>query len=186
MKLLPEILMHPHIPKPLHGVNPRSIMGQEKWDTVRQGAYRSTDYHCIACGVAKSEAKKYQWLEAHEYYKINYKKGEVKIIKIVPLCHYCHNFIHSGRLAMIIGDEKTEEEVIEILQHGFKILAKNKLSCFPFTLEFAESLGVDTCNVVKYDLLHGEVEWSKWHLIYEGKKYYSKDKNIDEWRNRYA
>ncbi len=45
-------------------------MGQTKWNKIRQDVYRSTDYHCIACGVHKSEAKWPDRLEAHECYTI--------------------------------------------------------------------------------------------------------------------
>ena len=140
----PEILTQPNIPKPLHGLAPRTIMGQEWWDTERQKAYASTDYHCVACGVPKSEAKKFHWLEAHEYWKFDYRKGTAEVISIEPLCHYCHNFIHSGRLAMIMGKEKSVEEAEDILEHGFKLLAENKLQCFPFTLDLAKSIGANS------------------------------------------
>lgn len=117
--LKPEILCHPHIPKPLHGVAPRAIKGQTWWDKTRQEAYRSTDYHCVACGVHKHEAKKHKWLEAHEFWNIDYNTGVCEVKSIEPLCHYCHNFIHSGRLSMIVGKEKSKQEVIDILEHGF-------------------------------------------------------------------
>src|SRR6185295_5669264 len=61
--LKPEILCHPHIPKPLHGVAPREIMGDDWWNSERQLVYASTDYHCAACGIHKSQAKKHEWLE---------------------------------------------------------------------------------------------------------------------------
>jgi len=31
-----------------------------------------------------------------------------------------------------------------------------------------------------------KVPWEKWHLVYEGKKYYSKFKNIEEWKKFYS
>lgn len=185
-ELHPEVLMHPNIPKPLHEVNPRNIMGKARWDVVRKEAYASTNYHCIACGVHKTQAKKYQWLEAHEFYDIDYQEGRVSIDRIIPLCHYCHNFIHSGRLYMIMGKEKTEEEVIEILEHGFKILSDNGLDAFPFTVNFAESVGAETHGVDRNFLPDvGPVEWGDWRLIWEGVEYPPKYTE-EEWREKYA
>ena len=181
----PEILTHPNIPKPLHGINPRSIMWQDWWDKKRQEAYKSTDYHCVACGVHKSEAKWYKWLEAHEYYNIDYDKWIVTITSIEPLCHYCHNFIHSGRLSMIMGNEKTEEEVKDILKHGLDILKRNNLKCFWFTLEFSDSLWLDTSWIIPAFHLWNTAKWEDWKLIFEWKEYWSNFANISEWKKHY-
>lgn len=186
MILKPTILTHPNIPKPLHGINPRSIMGQEWWDEQRQLAYAKYDFHCIACGVAKHEAKKHKWLEAHEFYEINYNTGVVEILSIEPLCHYCHNFIHSGRMAMIIGKEKSEKEVKEILEHGFKILADNNLKCFKHTLTLAEELNAKTFGVKSYNIPKVNIEWKNWKLIFNNQEFKSKFKSFEDWEEFYA
>lgn len=185
-ELHPEILMHPNIPKPLHEVNPRNLMGREAWDELKREVYRKADYHCIACGVHKNNAVGRQWLEAHEFYDIDYEKGTVTIKEIVPLCHYCHNFIHSGRLSMILGEEKDEDEVIEILEHGFKILAENNLKAFYPTIMLAEQLGADTFGVQEYRVKGGDVAWGDWRLIWDGKEYPPKFKSFNEWRERFG
>ena len=92
------ILLHPQIPKPMHTVNPRTILGRKWWDIVRNKSYEEKGFHCHACGVHKNDAQYKQWLEGHEFYSVNYKLGEVKFIKVVALCHSCHNYIHDGRL----------------------------------------------------------------------------------------
>lgn len=182
MTLKPEILTHPHIPKPLHGVAPREIMGVSWWNKERQKVYASTNFHCVACGVAKAEAKKHKWLEAHEFWNIDYATGTCVITSIEPLCHYCHNFIHTGRLSMIMGSEKSKQEVKEILEHGLQILSKNKLECFPFTLDFAKSLGCKTYGVKAYSLPEEDnVEWGEWKLLWEGNEYKSKFATYEDW-----
>lgn len=170
--LIPEILCHPNIPQPLHGINPRTIKGNEWWDTIRQEVYKSTNYCCSACGVHKSEAKKHKWLEAHEFWQIDYNTGICIVNDIKPLCHYCHNFIHSGRLSMIIDKEKSKSEVIEILEHGFRILKANNLKCFPFTQYFAKQIGANTFGVLAYQLkVNPNLKESDFVLIFEGKEY---------------
>lgn len=145
MILKPETLCHPNIPKPLHGISPRTINGQFWWDKVRQSVYKKYDYHCIACGVSKQDAKKHKWLEAHEFWKISYSTGRCEITSIEPLCHYCHNFIHSGRLAKIVYNEKSENiryknsislvdifsrGVCEITRYSLFLFGRNDLNVF--------------------------------------------------------
>ena len=121
----PGLLLHPQIPKPLHRVNPRSIHGEDWWNTVRQEAYEKNNYCCWACGVPKTKAVYHKWLEAHESYEIDYYKGVMRVDEIVALCHSCHNFIHDGRMKMLLErGEMTQERFDDIMAHGLKILTK--------------------------------------------------------------
>ena len=185
MKLKPELLQHPNIPKMLHGLAPRVIKGQDWWNKTRQEAYASTDYHCLACGVHKTQANYHQWLEAHEDYTIDYKKGEMKINKIIPLCHSCHNFIHSGRLSVSGNIEK----IIDIVEHGLTILEANDLKAFPYTLHLAKELKINhKCKPCDYGIKSEKdicQNWNEWKLIFEGKEYYSKFNNFDDWKRFY-
>ena len=182
MELKPIVLSHPHIPQPLHGLNPRSIMGQQQWDIIRQKVYASTNYHCIACGIHKTKARNHHWLEAHEFYNINHQTGVCIIEDIIPLCHFCHNFIHSGRLTMIMGKDKSVNEIKAILEHGFKILADNNLQCFPYTLLFGQGLEVNTYGVTAYTIKENtELQWTDYKLIYNDKTYDSPFKSREEW-----
>jgi hypothetical protein len=171
MELRPEILLHPNVPKPLHGLNPRSLLGQEWWDRERRKAYAANNYCCWACGVHKSEAKYHQWLEAHECYQYNYTTGTATMIEVVALCHSCHNFIHRGKLSMDLQAGRiTEEKYDDILEHGEQVLKR-------------------VCTIINNPYIiddGGCAEWSQWKLILEGKEYYSRFKNFEEWRKYYS
>jgi hypothetical protein len=81
-----------------------------------------------------------------------------------------------------MNKEIERKEVVNILEHGFRILAINKLKCFPGTLYIAETINADTYGVIPYDIECNEkLKWSDFVLIFNGKKYYSKFKNLDEW-----
>jgi len=162
----PELLLHPNIPKPLHGINPRTIIGEEWWDIQRHKAYKRNNYCCWACGVHKSRAKYHKWLEAHEYYIYDYVKGEAKLKFIVALCYSCHNFIHSGRLtAMQERCEISENKYKDIMTHGLKILKDAGLQ--------------------KPIPPSSPAKWEDWHLRIGKKKYYSQFKNYEEWYEHY-
>lgn len=186
-ELKPQILCHPNIPKPLHGVNPRTIMGRAWWDVTRQEVYASTDYHCVACGVHKTVAKGPKWLEAHEFWEIDYETGLCLISSIEPLCHYCHNFIHSGRLEAVMETPKgkSREETIAILEHGIQIIKDNNLKMFWGTAEFAMDLGVRGISA-KYVQKRPtkEVEWGEYRLEWEGEVYRGFE-TYDDWYNHY-
>lgn len=125
----PNILHCPRVPSPLHHQNPRSILtkiDKNWWDRTRQRVYAANNYHCACCGVHKTMQKgPIKYLDAHEYYDINYKTGEVRLKMILPLCRYCHSVIHFGRLtAKYESGELQEKEFFAILSHGNTLLQK--------------------------------------------------------------
>ena len=99
----PELLLHPSIPPKLHGVNPRTIRGEEWWDATRKAAYAANNYHCEACGVHQLDAEYKQVLEAHECYEYDVSTYTAKMVSVVALCLSCHQFIHWGRLSKVKG-----------------------------------------------------------------------------------
>lgn len=180
-----EILCQPHVPKPLHGVNPRSIMSRKEWDSIRFEAQRKTNYTCVACGINRVNIKDYKWLEGHEKWHINYNNGCCEVTEIVPLCRYCHLFIHSGFLKSQFTP-KTKNLVLYTLNHGFSLLKGMGLKVFISTFEFAKFLRVETYDVGCYlPKVNPNLKWSDYYLFFEGKKYFSKFKSKREWEKFY-
>jgi hypothetical protein len=190
----PKLLLHGTIPRPLHGVNPRSIMGKEWWDKERQAAYAYNNYHCHCCGVHKSEAKIFQWLEAHEIYKVEYDKYRMTYRGAVALCHCCHAVVHAGRTTQIYLNEKlSTKKFMTILHHGQELLKKAKLEtpiAFRFMELVSEGKFVDEAN----EILRREYKetspldlssWDKWRLYCHGKFHKPKHKSPEEWSEFY-
>jgi hypothetical protein len=167
----PEILLHPNIPKPLHSTCPRNLLGSSWWNKTREEAYAKNNYHCWACGVHKSMARHKQWLEAHEFYDIDYATGTVTFVEAVALCHFCHQYIHSGRIQALVDAGKLSESwQAEIEAHGQKVLKAAGYKKFrpdPPTTKIEE-------------------DWTKWGMIVEGKRYAGKFKNMKEWEEFYS
>ena len=156
----PDILLHPNIPKPIHGVAPRIIMGKEWWDVERKKAYKSTNYHCAACGVSQSEAEYHTWLEAHELYEIDYARGRMVFVELVPLCHSCHNFIHSGRMEMLVqSGEMDGKKQRDILRHGEAV--------------------IKAAGLKKPEPPSKCAAWGDWRLVFNGREYPLKHRSFE-------
>lgn len=164
---VPEILCHPNIPKPLHGIAPRVIAGRRWWDEERQKAYAETGFRCSACGTHKQEVKgNLKRLEAHEFYLYDYIRGRLTYLKSVALCPYCHNFIHSGKLEVLHNEEKISDEVYTaIFDHGHAVLKAAGLR-------------------EKWEARHDHdcaVKWQDWRMIFEGREYGPSSRSMDDW-----
>jgi hypothetical protein len=172
----PELIRLPNIPIPLHGLAPRVILGSKWWNMTRQAAYESTQFRCIACGVHKSEALYHNWLEAHELYEYNWDKFELVYKDVYPLCHACHNFIHSGRMQALLNQGKLGKKRFDaIIEHGLKVLYDAGLTAYNDYPDWF---------IDDYEKNH-ESTWGEWHIVIDGKSYYSKFSSIDDWRSHY-
>lgn len=170
----PEILLHPNIPAPLHGLAPRNLLGGKWWNATKQAAYQTTAYHCVACGVAKEQAEYRQWLEAHECYDVDYSAGRAYYRETVPLCHMCHNYVHDGRLKWLLETGKIHHAKFrKIMTHGDEVL----------TLAGLEKANYLEREIIFANLVRaGKVaQWGQWRLVVEGKEYLPLYKTRQEW-----
>lgn len=199
----PEILTQPNIPKPLHGVNPRTVMGSSWWNKVRQEAYARYDFHCHACGVHKSSiGGKRKSLECHEEYSIDYARGRAVFTGTVALCPDCHRFIHSGRLfALWDKGQIGSEYANRILIRGLRILDQAnrerglQLQPFAHTLIFMYMLtgprsyqeARDIVTAKGYETSEPEfAPWGEWVLEIDGKEYPPIFASYEEWLTEYG
>lgn len=170
----PVILLHPQIPKPLHLMNPRTVMGKEWWDRQRFAAYAKFDFHCHACGVPEREAWLHQWLEGHELYHYNYVTGALTFIGVAALCHACHNYIHKGRLnSMLTKGEIKDDYYNFILERGDLILDKSGLTGGQYPEITLPGKYQDKCS------------WGDWHLIIDGVNHGLRFSSFEEWSNHW-
>ena len=105
----------PNIPKPLHHVNPRNLLGQNTWNHMRRRCYALADDTCEICGTKPENLRQ---RHAHEVYEIDYKKGTVKFVRAFCVCSLCHlGGIHTGR-ALTLWKQKNPLYPTEFLLKG--------------------------------------------------------------------
>lgn len=175
----PEILLLPNIPMPLHGVNPRSCLGNKWWDKTRKESYASCNYHCESCGVHKTKAKgTHKHLEGHEVYHTDYQQGILTYIRTTPLCPWCHRYIHDGRLTWLLQTQSiSSSHFAQIIQHGEKILREANLKRLP---------RIQREKNLKKMMEDGKMAaWEQWKLVVQGKEFYSKFSSLEEYRKHF-
>lgn len=181
------ILLHPNIPKPLSGLNPRTI-DPVWWEECRRRAYAQFSDCCWTCGVHKSAARYQSYLDAHECYLYDYQEATATFLGVSALCYCCHNFIHDGRLyALHLRKGIATARYRAIITHGNRVLSSNRVS-------FQKRVGqanmvplVDNPFVVSTHYTGGALpEWNAWRLIIGKKVYKPLFKNFEEWRKHYS
>lgn len=160
IKTRPQILLGDNIPRPLHGLAPRVVLGDKWWNQTRRESYESTKFHCLACGVHKTQAMRFQWLEGHEIYETDYQKGRMVYKETVPLCHYCHNYIHDGRMRYLLSiHEISHQKYAAIIKHGDTVLLEAGLKRLPY--HERDQLILNS----------NPAPWDQWRLVVFGVEY---------------
>lgn len=157
----PSLLLLENVPKPCHQLNPRSVLGDAWWDRERKLAYASTNYHCEACGIHKSKIKH---LEGHEVYDIDYQKGRLTYVRTTPLCPKCHQYIHDGRLQMMLQQGQiNRQHYTSVIQHGDSVLASDGLRKLNRN---------ERDDKIRLSIISGRIaQWNDWRLIIDTRPY---------------
>ena len=194
--LRPLIAM-PNIPKPLHGVNPRTLLGPCNWNKMRKACYAAADDTCEICG-AKPENLRHR--HGHEVYEISYSQGTAKFVRVFCVCSLCHlACIHTGRAITLWKQDNPlypTEFLLQGAEHAFKIISeynkdnpKADLRAYSTFLEYLkydelrepmEKL-INKYNIKFYTEVTDMVDWGNWKLIIDDKEYYTPYKNEKDW-----
>jgi hypothetical protein len=107
-------------------------------------------------------------MEAHEIYRTDYAIGRLYYLEAVPLCQFCHAFIHSGRLqALLDRNQITQQRYVAVIQHGERVLAN--------------------AGLVKPKQYDGPIaEWGKWRLVVGRRMFKPKFKSLEEWVKHFS
>ena len=199
--LVPEdlraVIAMPNIPRPLHLVNPRNLLGATTWNHMRRACYAKADMTCEICGKKQEPGH----CDAHEIYDIDYKKGTATFVKVVCLCRTCHRLgIHTGRCVTLHKEGNPlmpKEALLEGAENAFTIISSYNqahpdapLRAYATWLEYlkCEDLKVPMEELIKkYDIkfymekTKRMAKWADWELIIGSKHYKTPYANQKEW-----
>lgn len=193
---VPLITM-PNIPRALHGLPPRKIMGQAAWDKVRKKCYYDAHYKCEICGADFAEIR--PRYAAHELYSYDYKEGTGTFERCIAICAVCHDAIHSGRLITMFKNGNPlypRDYVLKVVEKCFSLVSAYnkendtnlKVYCtFLEYLKYPELFFEMVTLIAKYHIeFYGEnhktvAKWDKWRLVWNGKEYPTPYKTPEEW-----
>lgn len=196
--LRPLIAM-PNIPKPLHGVAPRTVLGASTWNYMRKAAYFSADNTCEICGD-KPENLRHR--HGHEVYDIDYENGVAKFVRVFCICALDHlACIHTGRAITLFKQGNPlypKEFLLEGAEKAFKTISEynkdNPDADLRAYVTFLEYLKVDELRepmeelIKKYDVkFYMEdpkklAKWGDWKLIVGVNEYPTPYKDENDWK----
>ena len=192
---VPLITM-PNVPRPLHGLAPRTIMGASTWDHVRKRCYFNAGYKCEICGAEPGKGQ----LHSHELYTVDWMNGTSKFERCIAICRQDHDFIHSGRLITLYKEGNPlypKSYVLNTVEKGFKLIHeynskhrnKKPLKVYGTFLDYLKvpELADEMMQLIeKYEIqFYMEpkhiAKWGDWRLVIGEKEYPTPYADQGEW-----
>lgn len=178
---VPELLEQPLTPPPLHGLNPRTIMGRAAWDEERRRVYRKYGFRCAACGVNGRDAFPLTRLEAHERFRVDHPARTMELIGMEPICPACHAFVHGGLLEIRLHTGQVSRALgRRILEHGVGVLGRIGGTVPQAADQLCARLGVR--HALRVAKPPPPTPWAGWRLLWEGRSYPSPYPTEEDWR----
>lgn len=192
---VPLITM-PNVPRPLHGLPPRKIMGESTWNHVRKRCYYEAGYKCEICGIDPPKGQ----LHAHELYSYDWKEGTGTFNRCIAICKQDHDFIHSGRLITMYKNGNPlypKSYVLGVVEKGFKLIHdynkahkdEKPLRAYATFLEYlkvpelAEEMSelIDKYKIEFYAEPKHIAKWGEWKLRFGNKDYPTPYASQSDW-----
>lgn len=193
------LIAMPNIPKPLHSVAPRTVLGPTEWDKMRKACYEAANDTCEICGERPNNLRA---RHGHEVYEIDYEKGISRFVRVFCVCYLDHlGAIHTGR-AITLWKGKNPLYPTEFLLAGAE-KAFTIISSYNHDHPEADLRAYSTfIEYLKYDELREPMleligkhnikfymedpkkvaPWGQWKLIIGDEEYPTPYKNEKEWK----
>lgn len=194
-----RIIGMPNIPKPLHHINPRNLLGKKTWDAMRRECYADADDTCEICGTKPDDKAR---RHAHEVYNIDYKTGIATFERCICLCYTCHVLsIHTGRALTLYKNKSpvmSREALLAGVENAFKLASDwnkthdEKIKLYGAFLTYLKvpELRADMVDLIaKYkpqfyittELTTDSVDWGEWRLFIGDREYQSPYQSEADW-----
>lgn len=194
------LITMPNIPKPLHGVAPRVVLGDVWWNRTRKVCYLWAKDTCEICGE-KPENLRHR--HGHELYRVNWRLGETEFVRAICVCARCHLLgVHTGRAITLYGRGNplfSAEALLDGAEHAFKLIhdynadhkGKQPIRAYCTFIEYLRHPELEKPMrelIEKYDIkFYAEntkrmAKWGEWRLKIGERYYPTPYANEKEWR----
>jgi hypothetical protein len=156
----PELLLQ-ELPKPLHTITPRFILGNSEWKRLKQKASLDNNYCCWCCGVNVNDTTP-QRLEGAPIFHVEYEYKMVYFRGVAAVCYMCNQFLNLRKVIDSAVKHNNTETLFQIRLHGDALVnVVDKL-----------------INIFNASQIN---DFQNWRYNFNGVEYFSPFKNVDEY-----